>query len=162
MGCRKILHVRSGFVRQTVTMSETQSYAGGASPDTSRRGSASYNFVGIDYLNDECESDKLRFPRVDTVVRPAARVLLVFTGRRHHEHAVLRGPPGPRATMPAYRTPTPANRIAPFPRLEPVGQAGSRAPPGPRGNVGKIYTLDFVNSGPALESIDYAYGMVLA
>jgi predicted 2-oxoglutarate/Fe(II)-dependent dioxygenase YbiX len=62
------------------------------------------DFASVVYLNDDYEGGELYFPRLDMTVKPAAGMLLAFTGGWHHEHGVLKVTAGERLTMPAFYT----------------------------------------------------------
>jgi predicted 2-oxoglutarate/Fe(II)-dependent dioxygenase YbiX len=79
-------------------------HADRANPDGSPHGMPHRDFASIVYLNDDYAGGELYFPRLDMVVKPAAGMLVAFTGGWHHEHAVLRVGSGLRLTMPAFYT----------------------------------------------------------
>ena len=80
------------------------SHADRANPDGRPHGMPFRDFASIVYLNDGYEGGELYFPRLDLTVKPAAGMLLAFTGGWHHEHGVLKVTSGERLTMPAFYT----------------------------------------------------------
>jgi hypothetical protein len=62
------------------------------------------DFASIIYLNDDYAGGEVYFPRLDLVVKPAAGMLLAFTGGWHHEHAVTEVTHGDQLTLAAFHT----------------------------------------------------------
>jgi hypothetical protein len=79
-------------------------HADRAHADGSRHDTAYRDFASVIYLNDDFTGGELYFPRLDLTVKPAAGMLLAFTGGWHHEHGVLNVESGERLTMPAFYT----------------------------------------------------------
>jgi predicted 2-oxoglutarate/Fe(II)-dependent dioxygenase YbiX len=76
-----------------------RAHADGAPHDMAFR-----DFASVVYLNDDYDGGELYFPRLDLTVKPAAGMLLAFTGGWYHEHGVLKVAMGERLTMPAFYT----------------------------------------------------------
>lgn len=79
-------------------------HADRANQDGSPHGMAFRDFASVVYLNDTFEGGELYFSRLDLTIKPAAGMLLAFTGGWHHEHGVLKLTSGERLTMPAFYT----------------------------------------------------------
>jgi hypothetical protein len=96
-------------------------HADRAHPDGRPHGMAYRDFGSVVYLNDAYEGGELYFPRLDLAVKPAAGMLLAFTGGWYHEHGVLKVLSGERLTMPAFYTFDPSHRERDLYGLGPVG-----------------------------------------
>jgi hypothetical protein len=86
------------------------SHADRAKADGGAHDTAFRDFASVVYLNDNYEGGELYFPRLDLTVKPAAGMLLAFTGGWYHEHGVLKVLSGERLTMPAFYTFDPSQR----------------------------------------------------
>jgi Family of unknown function (DUF6065) len=81
-----------------------------ASAEESPLGMPFRDFASIVWLNDEYEGGEVYFPRLDLIVRPAAGMLLGFTGGWYHDQGVSRVLSGARLTMQAFYTFDPSHR----------------------------------------------------
>jgi hypothetical protein len=77
----------------------TRAHADGSPHDLAHR-----DFASLIYLNDDYAGGEVYFPRLDLVVKPAAGMLLAFTGGWHHEHAVTEVLNGDQLTMSSFHT----------------------------------------------------------
>jgi len=79
-------------------------HADRANPDGSPHGMPWRDFASIVYLNDDYEGGEFYLTALDMVLKPAAGMLVAFTGGFHHEHGVLTIGKGTRITLPAFYT----------------------------------------------------------
>ncbi len=111
-------------------------HADRANPDGRPHDMPHRAFASIVYLNDDHEGGELYFPRLNLTVKPAAGMLLAFTGGWHHEHGVLKVLAGERLTMPAFYTFNSAHRDRALYRLGAADRVTPSATPLSRGLVG--------------------------